>query len=127
MFVAKESSGLRTNDEAFKMALTDAVSVACKALGIGANVYWEKDRTKYGVVTQDSETKDPADTAIPSVADKRINKGHWDALVAEAQGKKEVLAMALESLGYRSNKDLPVSKINDVRKAIQKYLTKESA
>lgn len=47
LLIAKESSGLRTNDEAFKMAYTDALSVACKALGIGADVYFEKDKTKY--------------------------------------------------------------------------------
>ena len=29
------------------MALTDAISVACKMLGMGADVYWYKDRTKY--------------------------------------------------------------------------------
>ena len=48
-FVAKERNGLYTSDECFKMALTDAISVACKALGVGADVYWEKDRTKYDV------------------------------------------------------------------------------
>jgi len=47
MFVAKERSGLYTSDEAFKMALTDAISVACKALGVAADVYFEKDRSKY--------------------------------------------------------------------------------
>lgn len=47
MFVEKESSGLHVNDECFKMAYTDAISVACKALGFGADVYWEKDSTKY--------------------------------------------------------------------------------
>jgi hypothetical protein len=35
------------NDEAFKMAITDAFGVACKYLGIGADVYWSNDRTKY--------------------------------------------------------------------------------
>lgn len=35
------------NDEAFKMAITDAFGVACKYLGIGADVYWNNDRTKY--------------------------------------------------------------------------------
>ena len=35
------------NDEAFKMAITDAFGVACKYLGIGADVYWANDRTKY--------------------------------------------------------------------------------
>jgi hypothetical protein len=46
-FVAKENNGLYTSDECFKMALTDAISVACKSLGFGAEVYWSKDRTKH--------------------------------------------------------------------------------
>ena len=46
-FVAKERNGMYTSDECFKMALTDALSVACKALGFAADVYWDKDRTKY--------------------------------------------------------------------------------
>lgn len=46
-FVAKEKNGLYTSDECFKMALTDAISVACKALGFGADVYWDADRSKY--------------------------------------------------------------------------------
>lgn len=49
-FVIKEKNGMYTNDECFKMALTDAISVSCKSLGFGANVYWDKDRTKYDVV-----------------------------------------------------------------------------
>jgi hypothetical protein len=47
MFVANEKSGKYVNDECYKMALTDALSVACKALGVGADVYWDKDSTKY--------------------------------------------------------------------------------
>lgn len=47
MFVAKERNGLYTDDEAVKKATTDAISVACKALGVGADVYWDRDRTKY--------------------------------------------------------------------------------
>jgi len=47
LLVANESSGVRLDDEAFKKAYTDAISVACKALGIGADVYWSKDSTKY--------------------------------------------------------------------------------
>lgn len=45
--VAKETAGLRTDDDCYKKAYTDAISVACKALGIGADVYYEKDSTKY--------------------------------------------------------------------------------
>lgn len=56
MLVANEKNGLYTSDECYKMALTDAISVACKALGFGADVYWGADRTKY---TQPQEQKKP--------------------------------------------------------------------
>ena len=39
-FIAKEKNGLYTSDECFKMAYTDALSVACKSLGMGAEIYW---------------------------------------------------------------------------------------
>lgn len=50
--VAVERSGLYVSDEAYKMALTDALSVAMKALGVAADVYYSKDKvgqfdTKY--------------------------------------------------------------------------------
>lgn len=35
-FIAKERNGLYTSDECYKMALTDAIGVAAKALGMGA-------------------------------------------------------------------------------------------
>ncbi len=47
MFVASEKAGPYTSDECFKMALTDAISVSCKALGVGADIYWQADATKY--------------------------------------------------------------------------------
>lgn len=47
MLVAKENKGLYTSDECFKMAYTDAISVAAKMLGCAADVYFQADRTKY--------------------------------------------------------------------------------
>lgn len=47
MFRAKEKSGLYVSDECFKMATTDAISVACKQLGFGADIYWQGDKSKY--------------------------------------------------------------------------------
>ena len=49
-YIAKEKNGLYTSDECYKMAYTDAISVACKMLGIGADVYWQADSTKYDKV-----------------------------------------------------------------------------
>lgn len=59
-FISTSKGKLYTSDEAFKMAYTDAISVVCKMLGFGANVYWQKDRTKYdtggdGTTAQDSQ------------------------------------------------------------------------
>lgn len=44
--VVKESKGLFVDSDAPKKALTDAFSVACKSLGIGADVYFEADADK---------------------------------------------------------------------------------
>jgi hypothetical protein len=51
--IVKESAGLRSNDECWKMAVTDALSVALKMLGVAADIYaglW--DGSKY--VAQDT-------------------------------------------------------------------------
>ena len=57
MFTNIFKGSLETSDEAFKMAYTDAISIACKALGMGADVYFEKDRTKYGLTDEATEDK----------------------------------------------------------------------
>lgn len=48
MFISKEKSGLYADDDCFKKAYTDAISVACKSLGIAADIYFAADPdTKY--------------------------------------------------------------------------------
>lgn len=51
-FVATEKNGPHTSDECFKMALTDAIGTACKALGMSADIFYEKDRDKYNTGDQ---------------------------------------------------------------------------
>lgn len=51
-FLSQERNGPYLSDECFKMALTDAISVAAKALGIGADVYYAKGRDKYSDNTE---------------------------------------------------------------------------
>lgn len=46
-FIANEKGGQHTSDEVFKMALTDAISVAAKAIGIASNIYMGLDESKY--------------------------------------------------------------------------------
>lgn len=55
-FVAAEKgNNLRASDECYKMALTDAISVACKALGFGADIYWASGCTKYNADTPEQD------------------------------------------------------------------------
>lgn len=48
MLLAQEKTGLHANDEAYKMAVTDAIGTALKLIGVGADVYAGKwDGAKY--------------------------------------------------------------------------------
>lgn len=82
------------SDEAEKMAYTDAISVACKALGIGADVYYEKDKTKYTAYAVDEApakkvTPAPAPAPAPAQAAKVCTPEMYDKYVElEAAGQK---------------------------------------
>lgn len=54
MLVVKEKFGMHNNDEAFKMAVTDAIGTACKFFGLAADVYRGYSDSKY---IQPPETK----------------------------------------------------------------------
>ena len=79
-FVSAEKNGMYTNDECFKMALTDAISVACKALGFGANVYWNEGKTKYTnkkKETPQPKQKTPRELLIAKLNEKGIDVNEY--------------------------------------------------
>ena len=57
------------DDDAYKKAYTDAISVAAKALGIGADVYWQDDKTKY----DSGATEETAEPQVQSVPVRKIS------------------------------------------------------
>lgn len=61
------------SDEAYKMAYTDALSIACKALGMAADIYYAKDRTKYDAVQPQAVQFDPEPVATPPLEDQNID------------------------------------------------------
>ncbi len=72
MILAKESSGLHVSDECYKMAITDALSVAMKMIGVAADVYMGlSDDSKYAEGKKPSqksqESKQAPDTKVPSL------------------------------------------------------------
>jgi len=99
-FVASEKNGLRTSDEAFKMAYTDALSVCCKLLGIGANVYWQGGRTKYSGESIEEKAQ-------------RFNGGEPPKLVCEDCGHVVI--------GYTGANGKPVSPEKHIAAARQRY------
>lgn len=72
MLAQNEKGGIYVSDECFKMATTDALSVACKQLGIGADVYFSSNRTKYDKQPQ-----------VDSGAEKTINQQMIDEISKE--------------------------------------------
>ena len=100
-FIAKEKAGLYTSDECFKMAYTDALSVACKALGMGADIYWGD--SKYSKVTNEDKPE-LASKAQVEVLEK-IYKDHQDK-------KKELL----DKYKWKSFADMPKKTASDLIK-----------
>ena len=54
------------------MAETDAISVACKKLGMGADVYWQANETKYSRAVDTTVTQSPK--AAPAKAEIKKEK-----------------------------------------------------
>lgn len=83
--VKETKSGTRFSDEGYKMALTDALSVAAKALGIGADIYFGADKTKYSAETPGFERPvegklTPCDDCGKPILSVKKRDGEWWAV-----------------------------------------------
>lgn len=97
MLVAKESSGLRTNDEAYKMAITDALSVAMKMLGVGADIYMGRwDGSKY----KDGEADAAAGVfnALDKETQEWLRNGAMEVIAQLAKGDAEGAHITIERM-----------------------------
>ena len=76
------------DDDAYKKAYTDAISVAAKALGIGADVYFEKDITKYDSQPQtvQQQVQSVAAPVLPKLTSK---SAQWKSAVAFTASLKD--------------------------------------
>ncbi len=103
-FVAQERNGPHTSDECYKMAMTDAISVAAKALGVGGSIYWNKDPTKY--------TSQTPKVAVPSP------RAHVYNALVKRFGKEQAAQMLYTVSGYKSLKEIPEEKCEEIIKTI---------
>ena len=77
------------DDDAYKKAYTDAISVAAKALGIGADVYFEKDITKYDSQPQAVQQQAQPATAAPVLPKLTSKSAQWKSAVAFTASLKD--------------------------------------
>ncbi len=69
-FVAMERNGAYVSDEVYKMALTDALSVAMKSIGVAADIYFSKGAdlgTKYAINEQAANGTLPTQPTDPNL------------------------------------------------------------
>lgn len=102
-FVSQEKNGPRMSDECFKMALTDAISVAAKALGIGADIYWGADRSKYSNPNEEDTPFKPAKKGKKKEEEEPIICSDCGAVLTGYTGKDGVQYSAREQERYTVN------------------------
>ena len=99
----KSGDYYKGSDEAFKMAITDAFGVACKYLGIGADVYWANDKSKYTEEDIKKDTQKKTENT-PKKAEKKTEVLTLEkalTLEFEAKGKAYKLSdCTIEQLLY---------------------------
>lgn len=119
--VAKERAGLFTNDEAYKMAVTDALSVAMKMVGVAADIYMGyPPQTKYstrGTENATDDKKDKTDTNTPEKA-KSILEEELERFIADFE-KMGFKYSAVEKSVIKSYKhtikEMTMDEIKEVR------------
>lgn len=132
VLIAKETSGLRTDDDCFKKAYTDAISVACKALGVGGDVYWGKDPSKYDQREEDQNSGNRSEGPGKSNAARGAKSG-------QRLGKKEFcqkygiiafeecIASYEKRLGNRSYETWTKDEIQVVEEDLERIVKKREA
>ena len=109
-------NGISVSDEAFKMAYTDAISNATKMLGLGADIWFANDKTKYteerNVTTRVVATKAPEQ---PTVID--IKKVIFDYLANNA----EALSYYKKQYLFTTMDELTDGQIKEIYQHLKKY------
>lgn len=113
--ISKEARGLNVSDECYKMATTDALSVACKQLGIGADVYWDKDLNGGNYASapascaQQHPPKQRTARVSPPALEKRYVNSLWNELKRTGIGVNSLLRnyrkRSIQELSFEEYKD----------------------
>lgn len=97
MFVENERNGAYTNDECFKMATTDALSVAMSRIGVASDIYmglWDGSKYIKYVGEPNKPKPTPTETPKPQPEEptKYLQSGSKDHKALEAKIGKELFS-----------------------------------
>lgn len=98
-FVAMERNGAYVSDEVYKMALTDALSVAMKSIGVAADIYFSKGAdlgTKYAINEQAANGSLPTQSTDPNLEAILVN-------IKDARNTDELKQIWDDCYTYQSN------------------------
>lgn len=117
--LAGKGKGEGIDDEAYKMAYTDAISIACKNLGMAADIYYQKDRTKYNSYTETPATAKASAPVKEAKKEKEIldpNHPLWQTILDKMVAGKGSLR---ELQGYYI---VPASSEEAIKSYLDKHL-----
>lgn len=113
-FVTMERNGAYVSDEVYKMALTDALSVAMKSLGVAADIYFAKGAdlgTKYAISEQAANGQLPVQQIDPNIEGIIANINMTSTI-------EDLTRIWNECYAYQSNKAF-VSALTNRKKQLQ--------
>lgn len=121
MAVAKENRGPYASDECFKMAVTDALSVALKMLGVAADIYaglW--DGSKY-LTPSNGNGNGSGNTA------QRISTDQITEITDLLKESSADIPKFLQYMGIRTVNEMPANQYNRAIAALRAKLQKQEA
>jgi len=100
MLVEMEKEGLHSSDEGYKMAVTDALSVALKMLGVAADIYAGKwDGSKY----RDAGGPDTTKQSGLSPESRKVLTEIHEYLLADSLGNQKLVENKLKVVTHKNN------------------------
>lgn len=122
--IASERNGLYTSDECYKMAYTDALSVACKLLGIGADIYYAKSESKYQRKEESEKPDAPSVKTAPAAPvakpETGLTREQAKEVMLAANGDVTIVNGVLMAWGYRSSQAVPQERYDELKAEVSK-------
>lgn len=110
-----ENRRMHLNDEAYKMATTDALGSALKMIGVAADVYWEKGATKYNRGDAGS-AKPPASHSKPveGLASEEQRRKMFATAKESGATPEDIKTLIFERFGYESTSQLTKAECSEI-------------